>query len=389
LIDIYGGNRYLIKYINQILEGFLEMFIEFANNLEFDDIYAEAFPQHLRSESEYCLKRLEQLNGYISDDFFHEIFPLDEYIIYHILAYMDEAFELEEIDNIFTYVQSRFLESHKDYLSEEQLEGINTLNNINDVIGLIFEDVDFLDVGLLFQHYLLNPVNFEKRFHVNLDLYVELMPIDIKEKYIEIKNSIENKTINDHTPSPQYINFNSKEEFIEVIRGTMNKFSYYVSQKKLYKLINGKSRSFSEKEFQILFGFYLEIYLKGFDLDISPEVDTGRGSLDFKISCGKKYKVVIEFKMDFNNNLTKGIEYQLPLYQHVTEIDYGIYSIVCFEDSSFNKSDYYRKKAKEMSDKYDVLIEYFCIDARNDKVSASKISSDDEMLIDDKEKPEV
>lgn len=87
-------------------------------------------------------------------------------------------------------------------------------------------------------------------------------------------------------------------------------------------------RSFSEKEFQILFGFFLEIYLKGFDLDISPEVDTGRGSLDFKISCGKKYKVVIEFKMDTNNNLTKGIENQLPLYQHVTEIDYGIYSMM-------------------------------------------------------------
>ncbi|MNP67744.1 hypothetical protein D3C76_1636090 [compost metagenome] len=111
-------------------------------------------------------------------------------------------------------------------------------------------------------------------------------------------------------------------------------------------------------------------------------MDAGRGSLDFKISCGKKYKAVIEFKMDTNSNLNKGIEYQLPLYQHVTEVDYGVYSIVCIDDNSYDKNDYFRKKATEISDKYGVLIEYYCIDARKNKESASKVKSEDEMLLD-------
>ncbi|MEK5029896.1 hypothetical protein MKY96_00375 [Paenibacillus sp. FSL R7-0302] len=381
MINFYEERSYTIKYINQVLKEFFEMFIEFANNLEFEDIYAEAFPKHLRDKPESCLERLEQLNENIIDDFYHDILPLDEYIIYHILTYMDEALELEEKSNIFTFVQNKLFEDYGSRLLEEQLEVINSLNNINDIIGLIFEDVDFLDVGLLFQHYVINPVNFEKIFHVDLDLYVELMPYDIRKKYNHIKKDNENKALKNPNSNINFVNFDSKEEFIEVIRGTMNKFSHYVRNKKLHKLINGKNKSFSEKEFQILFSFYLEIYLKGFDLDISPEVDTGRGSLDFKISCGKKYKVVIEFKMDTNSNLNKGLEFQLPLYQHVTEVDYGIYSIVCLDDSSYNKSDYYRKKANEMSIKYGVLIEYFCIDARDDKLSASKVSSDDEMHI--------
>jgi hypothetical protein len=383
MINVYEDQLSINKYINGVLRQFFEMFIEFANNLEFEDIYAEAFPQHLRRNPQYCLERLEQLNGYILDDFFHDIFPLDEYIIYNILVFMNEATDMDEEIDIFTREKDVFLTTNKKYMSEEQNELLNTLNNINDIIGFIFDDVDFLDVGLLFQHYVNNPVNFEKIFHVNLDFYVDLMPDDIRGKYYEIKNKFEDKSVNRIASNPEYANFDSKEEFIEVIRGTMKKFSFYVKHKKLYKLINGSEKSFSEKEFQILFGFYLEIYLKGFDLDISPEVDTGRGSLDFKISCGKKYKAVIEFKMDFNSNLNKGIEYQLPLYQHVTEVDYGVYSIVCIEDNSYNKSDYFRKKATEISNKHGVLIEYFCIDARENKESASKIKSHDEMLIEE------
>ncbi|MEC0093820.1 hypothetical protein [Paenibacillus macquariensis] len=382
MINVYEDQLNINQYVNNVLKQFFEMFIEFANNLEFEDIYAEAFPQHLRRDPEFCLERLEQLNGYILDDFFHNILPLDEYIIYHVLVFMDEATDLEEEIDIFTHEKDAFLAKNKKYLSEEQNDLINGLDNINDIIGFIFDDVDFLDVGLLFQHYVNNPVNFEKFFHVNLDFYVELMPNDIREKYSEIKNKVEDKSVDKISSNLEYANFDSKEEFIEVIRGTMNKFSFYVKHKKLYKLINGSEKSLSEKEFQILCGFYLEIYLKGFDLDISPEVDTGRGSLDFKISCGKKYKAVIEFKMDTNSNLNKGIEYQLPLYQHVTEVDYGVYAIVCIEDNSYNKNDYFREKATEISNKYGVLIEYFCIDARKNKESASKIKSDDEMLID-------
>lgn len=85
----------------------------------------------------------------------------------------------------------------------------------------------------------------------------------------------------------------------------MRKFDYYVKHKQLYKLINNKQKVFSEDEIQILFDFYIDLYLKNYNLDITRESHTGRGYVDFKISCGKRYRALIEFKVDSHSSLKK------------------------------------------------------------------------------------
>ncbi|MGG1518465.1 hypothetical protein ABE504_23810 [Paenibacillus oryzisoli] len=378
MINVYEDDKIINEYLNRVLITQVGMFIEFASNLEFEDIYAEAFPLHLRNKPEYCLAKLNQLNEFLIDSFLHDVLPLDEYIIYNILDFMNEALDSEEEVNILENERNKFVALKKP-LSQESVNLIHQLDSINQIIGFIFEDIDFLDVGSLFQCFIRDPKNFQKFFHVDLDLYQELMPDDIKQKYQEIKRDLYSQQIS--VDSKPYVNFESKNQFIIFIRSIMEKFTFYVTHKKLYKLINSDEKKFSEKEFQILFGFYLEISLRGFDLDISPETDTGRGLVDFKISCGKNYRALIEFKLDTNSNLEKGIDYQLPLYQHVTNIDYGVYSIVCFDDKSYNRNEYFRKKAAESSDKYNVCIEYFCIDARDNKKSASNAKNDNDMQI--------
>ncbi|OAB29909.1 hypothetical protein PMSM_23525 [Paenibacillus macquariensis subsp. macquariensis] len=74
------------------------------------------------------------------------------------------------------------------------------------------------------------------------------------ERSILRKNKIEDKSVDKISSNLEYANFDSKEEFIEVTQGTMNKFSFYVKHKKLYKLINGSDKSLSE----INFKYYLD-----------------------------------------------------------------------------------------------------------------------------------
>src|SRR4051812_9280481 len=113
-------------------------------------------------------------------------------------------------------------------------------------MGVISEDVDFLDVGELFEIYKNRPEILFNFLHVDLDEYQELMPEDIRHEYIEIKGYLSN-----HDSQP------IKEEsnpFKELIIKMVNDFKKYIEQKKVYKLLNSLEGNKKEKEVQI---FYL------------------------------------------------------------------------------------------------------------------------------------
>jgi hypothetical protein len=55
-------------------------------------------------------------------------------------------------------------------------------------------------------------------------------------------------------------------------------------------------------------------YCDANNLDISPEADTGRGPVDFKMSQGASSRVLVEMKLSTNQKVTNGFEKQLALY---------------------------------------------------------------------------
>jgi hypothetical protein len=55
-------------------------------------------------------------------------------------------------------------------------------------------------------------------------------------------------------------------------------------------------------------------YCDANDLDISPEADTGRGPVDFKLSQGASKRVLVEMKLSTNPQVVKGFEKQLAIY---------------------------------------------------------------------------
>lgn len=294
MITIFQESNKLNQLTNSTLDVFIELFIEFAGNLPFEEMYADIFPKEMSSE-EKCKNELMQLRQYVTDDFPHTLKPIHEFILYKLLDYMSDAIDLDEQEEIFNNQIKKYYDKDNE-ISDETKDILDSFQDINYLIGLIFEDVDFLDVGILYQMYIRDPLNFEKRFNVNLDDYVDLMPQDIKKEYEKVRKT---------NTGEAFIDIQTKEGFIEIVRGMMRKFDYYVKHKQLYKLINNKQKVFSEDEIQILFDFYIDLYLKNYNLDITRESHTGRGYVDFKISCGKRYRALIEFKVDSHSSLKK------------------------------------------------------------------------------------
>lgn len=55
-------------------------------------------------------------------------------------------------------------------------------------------------------------------------------------------------------------------------------------------------------------------YCKANNVDLSPETNNVRGSIDFKLSRECNQKVLVKVKLSSNNQLEHGFEVQLPIY---------------------------------------------------------------------------
>lgn len=69
-------------------------------------------------------------------------------------------------------------------------------------------------------------------------------------------------------------------------------------------------------------------YCKANDLDISPEVDTGSGKIDFKFSTGFEARVLVEVKLSTNTRLVSGYESQLEIYKRSEETMKAFYLVI-------------------------------------------------------------
>ncbi len=78
-------------------------------------------------------------------------------------------------------------------------------------------------------------------------------------------------------------------------------------------IIQSASSRTREKTVQRTLHAIALMYCKKFDWDISPEVDSGRGPVDFKISRGSD-KTVIEIKLTSNTECVHGLEVQIEEY---------------------------------------------------------------------------
>lgn len=133
--------------------------------------------------------------------------------------------------------------------------------------------------------------------------------------------------------SPLHKKANTLAEVSDVVQKIIEQFKHLIENRGLWRELwteTGKPRR--EKSAQRLFFAVADSYCEAFNVDISPEVDTGSGEVDFKMSSGYDARVVVEIKLSDNRRLRHGYERQLERYKGAEKTTVGFYIVLEISD---------------------------------------------------------
>lgn len=128
--------------------------------------------------------------------------------------------------------------------------------------------------------------------------------------------------------------------------------------------INGKPIS-RESDLQILY----RLTMYGTNLDVSREVNDGRGPADFKLSNGAKEKTIVEFKLAKNTHLERNLKKQTEIYERASDTTNPSIKVILYFTSEEKKKATEILKRLKMENAPNILL----IDASaENKKSGSK-----------------
>jgi hypothetical protein len=384
MLDIFDGNSKVYKkVVHEALDIVVEHFMEVGSNLEYDEIYGNVFPLHKQDEEDrenQGLAFLKKLHREIIDNFSHEFSPLKEYVLYHILLFVHEGSEGTFL--LSDTIQKSLMKRETSSLDEDELNVLNSIETAKDLIGVCFEDLDFLDVEEIFDIYKTNPKFVTDFLHVDLEYYKDLLPDDILSEYNQIQeylNTEEKSTKQDTDVKVVKETINIKDDFYKKVDYLIATFKHYIEHKKGHILFNNKMGQAKEKQVQVAFGMMANLALQESGIVISPEVDTGRGTVDFQLSKGADFQALIELKLGNHGRYKDGLTYQLPTYLLTEQVDYGFFVLICYTQEIYEEAKSLHHKAEELSQKYNRKIRFERIDASGTLDSASKIRTEKDM----------
>ncbi|MCG4691345.1 hypothetical protein, partial [Phocaeicola vulgatus] len=89
---------------------------------------------------------------------------------------------------------------------------------------------------------------------------------------------------------------------------------------------------------------------------------SGRGRIDFKVSKGREYRCLIEFKLDKNGCFESNFNFQLSTYLNSEDVYMGVFLLFIHNDLTYGKIESYRERAYELSKEYNKLIKFKYVD---------------------------
>lgn len=129
-----------------------------------------------------------------------------------------------------------------------------------------------------------------------------------------------------------------------------SQFKRLIEDKGLWKELWHENRRRPEKSLQRLFFAVAESYCLANDLDISPEVDSGSGPVDFKFSDGYRARYLVELKFSDNPKLVAGYKSQLLTYRKAESTDSACYLVVEVNDIFEKRREISRLAAEQEKD---------------------------------------
>lgn len=166
----------------------------------------------------------------------------------------------------------------------------------------------------------------------------------------------------------------TKNDFKDIIESFIKEFSNFVENNRGWKLLwskNGRPRS--EEATQLLFLGIVKHYCKANNIDISREVNIGRGPVDFKVSQGHEFRALLELKLAKNTKFWRGITKQLPKYQEAENVEIGYFIVIAYNERDVERVRGVQEKVNEINALTGYDISTYIVDARQYPESASKL----------------
>lgn len=158
----------------------------------------------------------------------------------------------------------------------------------------------------------------------------------------------------------------SSNNIYEIALAICDQFKNLMECHALYECIMNPDGSYKpERASQLLFYAIADTYCKANNIDLSREVNSGLGALDFKLSWGYIARVCIELKYS-SNDVVAGYTKQLPVYCAAEKTDKSIFLVLRNSNSDDLKMERLQKLASENTSSTVIIV-----DVRKQK-SASK-----------------
>jgi hypothetical protein len=120
----------------------------------------------------------------------------------------------------------------------------------------------------------------------------------------------------------------SIDDVYDIVLKIVNQFCFLVEEKGLWKELWEGVKRRPEKSAQRIFFAVAYSYCEANNIDVSPEMDTGTGVVDFKFSAGAKARVMVEIKLSDNSKVVAGYEKQLEAYKKSEKTSKGVYVVI-------------------------------------------------------------
>lgn len=150
---------------------------------------------------------------------------------------------------------------------------------------------------------------------------------------------------------------NNIDDVHKIVREIVAQFRHLIEDSGLNReLYNAEKQPRHESSAQRLFFAAAYAYCKAFDVDVSPEIDTGNGKIDFKFSRGFEARVLVEIKLSTNQATVPGYTKQLDVYRKAQQTTRAIYLVVDVGKMGDKEKDLiaiknrYSKQKKPVSD---------------------------------------
>ena len=342
-------------FYNKVIHNLLEVFI-FNDKSNVDDEIEKYMPKYLyREQFQKCVKTFNDLFNWTVDKFFHDMLAFHEVALYNFLVYhrdfhkksiklnkqvFDDEVE-KELDNVIK--EELKLDNETNY---EEL--YNYYHDVFNYIDELFIDIDFDFIEYIYNFHSMGIETLEKTLGINLDYYFEILPIDIQNKFPTHHITLEGELI-------EMISFIQKK----AIYGTLN------------RLFWENNKPINERKIQIILENEFETYFYNKNIDISREVLTGNGQIDFKFFKNKDEKILIEVKIASSSYLKKGYEKQILDYLHASNYKNAFYLIVCFTDEDYKIAANFIKE-NIYTEHFNLYINISLLDVRKRKTASKK-----------------